>query len=159
MRHVTLLFLLRDDTQEICLAMKKRGFGAGKLNGVGGKVGEGESVEAATVREAKEEIGVDIDPKALVAVAEIAFHFDSKPDWDLYCHIFFTRMWAGEPTESEEMAPEWFDQGDIPFERMWVDDKYWLPLVLRGDYVKAEFTFTSDGSQIIKYSLDGAPRV
>lgn len=158
MRQVTLLFLLNDDTQEILLAMKKRGFGAGKLNGVGGKVGEGESIEAAAVREAQEEISVTIAPQDIVQVSDITFHFEQKPEWTQHCNIFFVRRWVGEPQESEEMSPQWVSRNEIPYEKMWVDDKYWLPLVLSGDYIKAEFNFTNDGSQIVRYELHGAPR-
>ena len=63
MKHVTLLFLIKDDSQEILLAMKKRGFGEGKFNCTGGKIEEGETIPQAAIREAKEEIGVDIDEK------------------------------------------------------------------------------------------------
>ena len=54
MKHVTLLFLLTDD--QILLAMKKRGFGMGRWNGVGGKIEPGETIEEATARECREEI-------------------------------------------------------------------------------------------------------
>ncbi|RLF04257.1 MAG: NUDIX hydrolase, partial [Thermoprotei archaeon] len=37
--YATLCFLLRGD--EVLLIRKKRGFGAGKYNGVGGREGEG----------------------------------------------------------------------------------------------------------------------
>lgn len=156
MRQDTLLFLLDDDTQEILLAMKKRGFGVGKLNGVGGKVGKGETVEAAAVREAQEEVGVKIQEKDLVKVGELKFYFKDKPEWSINCHVFFTRAWTGEPAESEEMAPEWFDRTSLPFDRMWVDDKYWLPMVLRGDYVQAEFNFNNDGSELLRYKINGS---
>ena len=43
--------------------MKKRGFGVGKINGVGGKVGKGETIETAAVREAHEEVGVIVEEK------------------------------------------------------------------------------------------------
>ena len=156
MRQDTLVFLLND--QEILLAMKKRGFGVGKYNGVGGKVGKDESVLAAAVREANEEIGVVIAENDLTKVAELTFHFAGKPEWDILCHAFITRVWVGEPTESEEMAPEWFDRSEIPFERMWVDDKYWLPMVLGGDYVSGTFYFSNDGSQLLRYTIEGANR-
>ncbi len=155
MRQDTLVFLINDDTSEILLAMKKRGFGVGKLNGVGGKVKQDETVLAAATREAKEEIGVDILEENLTQIGEITFHFKDKPDWDIYCHVFFTRVWDGEPVESEEMAPEWFDQSAIPYEKMWIDDKYWLPNALRGDYVVAEFNFNHDGSALVKYEIQG----
>jgi len=43
LKQATLLFLIENDN--ILLAMKKRGFGAGHWNGVGGKSDSGESIE------------------------------------------------------------------------------------------------------------------
>ena len=156
MRQDTLVFLLNDETQELLLAMKKRGFGVGKLNGVGGKVQAGETIEAAAVREAQEEVSVRIQEKDLVKVAELVFHFKDKPEWSINCHVFFARAWEGEPKESEEMEPEWFDISNLPFDRMWVDDKYWLPMVLRGDYVQAELNFNNNGSELLLYKINGS---
>lgn len=149
MKHVTLLFLIKDDAQEICLAMKKRGFGEGKFNGTGGKIEEGETVPEAAIREAREEIGVDIEEEDLEHVGTIAFSFDQKPDWGILCTIFTTTIWQGEPYETEEMAPQWFAIAQIPYERMWVDDPHWLPHVLDGKVLQASFHFSSDGSEIL----------
>ncbi len=44
----TLVFLVDDD--RVLLGMKKRGFGAGKWNGFGGKVEPGETIEEAAIR-------------------------------------------------------------------------------------------------------------
>jgi 8-oxo-dGTP pyrophosphatase MutT (NUDIX family) len=55
MKQTTNCFFL-NDRGEVLLAMKKRGFGAGKWNGVGGKVQEGEDIVVAALREIKEEI-------------------------------------------------------------------------------------------------------
>ena len=58
-RNTTLLFLIKRENAnivEICLAMKKRGFGMNRWNGVGGKLEKDETVEQATIRET-EEIG------------------------------------------------------------------------------------------------------
>ena len=44
----TLAFVL--DSRRILLGMKKRGFGAGRWNGFGGKVDPGESIEGAAKR-------------------------------------------------------------------------------------------------------------
>src|SRR3989344_267704 len=142
MRQDTLVFLLNDETQEILLAMKKRGFGVGKLNGVCGKV--------------QAKAFVRIQEKDLVKVAELVFHFKDKPEWSINCHVFFARAWEGEPKESEEMEPEWFDISNLPFDRMWVDDKYWLPMVLRGDYVQAELNFNNNGSELLLYKINGS---
>lgn len=60
MTVTNLCFLIKDE--KVLLAMKKRGFGVGKWNGVGGKVKPGESVKMAVVREVFEEIRVSILP-------------------------------------------------------------------------------------------------
>src|SRR3989338_4207508 len=124
MRKDTLLFLLDSRNDNILLAMKKRGFGAGKYNGVGGKVKDNEHIEAAAVREAQEEIGVIISQNDLSKKAVLNFSFEQKPEWTIECHVFTTNAWRGEPQESEEMAPQWFALDVIPYEHMWVDDKH-----------------------------------
>ena len=56
MRRAVLVFFIRGQT--ILLANKKRGFGVGKWNGIGGKQKRGETVIDAARRECQEEIGV-----------------------------------------------------------------------------------------------------
>jgi 8-oxo-dGTP diphosphatase len=137
----TLLFLIKKD--QILLAMKKRGFGAGKWNGVGGKIEAGENIEEALVRECQEEIGVT--PKSWKPVAELDFVQDSTTDpWHMYVHAFISYDWEGEPTESEEMNPEWFMFKDIPYSDMWDDDQYWLPRVLEGELITGNFIFDTN---------------
>jgi 8-oxo-dGTP pyrophosphatase MutT (NUDIX family) len=142
MRSSTLLFLLKSDgtaITDICLAMKKRGFGAGRYNGVGGKVEEGESIEDAVKRETFEEIGVkvtDIEKRA-----ELSFTFPYNPKFDQLVHVYFALTWDGEPSESEEMNPEWYKVADIPYAQMWPDDIFWLPKVLEGSEVRGRFVF------------------
>src|SRR3989344_7194466 len=108
MKKTTLCFLMMKD--DILLALKKQslsGFGVaiGKWNGVGGKVEKGESIKLAAVREIKEEIGVDVKEGDLEEVGNIKFNFKDKPEWDQHVHIFITKNWNGEPSESEEMMP------------------------------------------------------
>lgn len=157
MKERTLLFLHKPKEKQILLAMKKRGFGEGKWNGVGGKIEDGETVETAAVREAKEEIGVDINPADLHRVAIIDFTFDGKPDFNQRVHAFFTERWVGEPRESEEMRPEWYSTDALPYDSMWVDDQHWLPRVLEGEVLTARFTFTADGNEIVAMEIEKAP--
>lgn len=137
----TLLLLRRDN--EILLAMKKRGFGEGKWNGVGGKLEAGETVEQALLRETREEINVV--PMSYHQVAELDFIQDSESDapWHMYVYAYICDEWQGEPSESEEMTPKWYALDKIPYADMWQDDQYWLPMVLTGDKVTGMFTFDS----------------
>lgn len=151
MKLTNLCFLVREN--EVLLAIKKRGFGVGKYNGVGGKVTAGESVQEATIREAEEEIAVKISETDLAQRAILRFSFDGNPDWNQECHVFVARKWQREPVETEEMKPEWFNKAKIPFEKMWVDDALWLPKVLAGESLEAEFVFDREGKIIKSHKI------
>lgn len=160
MKNATLLFLVKKDGDtitDICLAMKKRGFGAGRWNGVGGKVDEGETIEQATLREAKEEIG--IDARELTKVAELTFSFALKPEWNQLVHVYITETWSGDSIESEEMAPAWYQPATIPYDTMWPDDIYWLPKVIEGETIVASFTFGEKDSVLEQDVRSVAPFV
>lgn len=140
LRNTTLLFLIKrsgGEVSEICLALKKRGFGEGKWNGVGGKVQDDETMDQAIRRETKEEIGVEV--KDVSKIAEIVFHFPDNVSWSMWAYL--CEEWIGEPTESEEMNPKWYQVSEIPYNLMWPDDEFWLPQVLTGKLIQAEFTF------------------
>lgn len=144
LRKATLTFLIKRSggrITDICLAMKKKGFGKGRWNGVGGKVGDKqkETIEGAAKRETKEEILVDVAD--FYKVAELTFYFVNNPAWDQEVHVYFAEEWNGEPGESDEMNPKWFLVPEIPFREMWPDDEFWLPEVLKGNSLKATFKF------------------
>jgi len=123
---------------KILLGMKKRGFGAGRWNGFGGKLKEGETIEEALKRETKEEAGVEINNFDKVGIIE--FEFKGDPDI-LEVHIFRVSDFGGEPAESEEMRPQWFNQDKLPFDSMWPDDRHWFPLLLSGKKFRGRFLF------------------
>jgi 8-oxo-dGTP pyrophosphatase MutT (NUDIX family) len=136
--------------------MKKRGFGEGKLNGYGGKVGADESIAAAAIRELNEETGISADQIDLEKVAEIDFYFADIPEeknWNQTVHVFFLRTWHGSPHETEEMKPEWHRVNALPMDKMWVDDKYWLMKVIEGKKIRASFTFAGKGESVLKHMI------
>jgi 8-oxo-dGTP diphosphatase len=45
----------------------------------------------------------------------------------------------------------WVPVGDIPFERMWEDDKYWLPMLIRGERFQTRWIF--DGDTMLDYDI------
>ena len=63
-KKVLTLVLLREGDR-VLLGMKKRGFGAGKWNGFGGKLEPGESVVEAAAREVREECGFTVNTSDL----------------------------------------------------------------------------------------------
>ncbi len=138
---VTAVFLVRDG--QVLLAMKKRGFGAGWWNGYGGKPESiDEAVIETAVRELSEESGgIHVLPESLEKVAEIEFYFLQKHEWDQCLHAFVARTWEGEPTETEEMRPQWFDIAAIPWDAMWPEDKRWILPVLSGEKIAGSITF------------------
>jgi 8-oxo-dGTP pyrophosphatase MutT (NUDIX family) len=142
LRNTTLLYLIQESqgkTVKICLAMKKRGFGKGSWNGTGGKVEKNETIRKTAQREAWEEIGVKA--QKMEKVAELSFFFPHHPAWNQKVYVYFCSKWKGEPKESQEMKPKWFSSNKLPFKKMWPDDIFWMPLVLKGEFVKATFTF------------------
>jgi 8-oxo-dGTP diphosphatase len=134
----TLVFVFRDD--EILLINKKTGLGKGKVNGPGGKVEPGETPEAAAVRECHEEL--DIRVSKLEYCGEHRFQF--LDGYSIHVWVYRTRDFEGVPTESREASPLWTRMDQIPFEKMWEDDKYWLPMVIRGERFQARWIFDGD---------------
>ena len=155
MIQTTLCLLIKEDQdgKELLLAMKKRGFGKGKWNGVGGKEDSEKgdiNISEAAMRETEEEIGVKI--KKMEKVAVLSFYYPYKKEWNQDVSVFLVKDWQGKPVESEEMIPKWFKINDIPYNEMWDDDKYWLPKILQGKKLKAKFIF-KQGEKIINQDI------
>ena len=132
----TLHYLIRK--KEVLLALKKRGFGKGMYNGIGGKVKRGESIIKTLKRETFEEIGVI--PKDIVKMGLIKFKIGFE-NWDMNVYVYISKSWEGKPKETDEMKPKWFPLSALPYRKMWPDDSYWMPLMLGGKQIKAEFVF------------------
>lgn len=147
--ELNLLYLIKNN--EILLGLKKRGFGEGRFNGIGGKAEKGESIEACMVREAQEEIG--ITPTKFEKVADIVFdeYFKGEPTL-MHVHIFFADEWQGEPVESEEIKPKWFKKDKLPYDQMWPNDTFWMPQVIRGEKVIAKFVL-DEKDQVISHKI------
>ena len=134
----------------ILLGMKKIRFGKGRYNGFGGRIENSESLEESAIRETFEEAGITmVDPERM---GELLFQFKSgEPDH--LVNFFKATKFQGIPIESDEMRPEWFMEDRIPYNKMWPDDKYWLPLLLRGQKFKGNFLFNLE-FKIDRYELN-----
>ncbi len=148
----TLCLVVEED--KVLLGMKKRGFGAGRWNGFGGKLKDGESIWNAALRELEEESGLvaeDIEERGIVR-----FHFEGQ-EKVIEVHIFKASSFSGEPRESEEMSPSWFSLDAIPFEMMWPSDHLWFPIFLSGQRFVGEVHFDQDGQRTIAYEFREIP--
>ena len=131
--HATLMFIERDG--ELLLIRKKRGHGAGKINGPGGMVERGETPLQCAVRETAEEVGLNV--LGAEPLAELRF-YDTEGSRMLGV-AFKARRWQGVPIETAEAAPFWCPINSLPYEAMWEDDALWLPWLLRDRPVIGSF--------------------
>ncbi|MDQ0756845.1 8-oxo-dGTP diphosphatase [Arthrobacter sp. B3I4] len=156
---VTLCFMLRDTDSgtEVLLGLKRTGFGVGKIVGIGGHVEPGESDAEAVVREVWEEAGIIVLEEDLAHAGVVEFIFPAKPEWNMSCRLFTTRRWEGEPAESREITPEWFDAEALPLERMWQDAEHWLPPALAGEAVDVVVVLNDDSETVASVRYPSRP--
>jgi 8-oxo-dGTP diphosphatase len=136
-----LCFIQKDG--RVLLIEKKRGLGAGKVNGPGGKLEPGETAMDAAIRETQEEVG--LTPREIEERGTLRFQFTDG--YSLHCVVFLAHDFEGEPVETAEAKPFWVSVADVPYDRMWEDDRHWLPQVLAGASFDAWFDF--DGERMI----------
>ncbi len=151
MKILTLAFLFRDN--KILLAMKKRKFGVGKWNGYGGKLEDGETPIEGIVRELEEESGLVVPKGNFQEIGYMDFYFDDKPEWNQGVVIYRVDEFTGEPKETEEMKPEWFDLHEIPYHEMWKGDDQWIPKVVENKKFKGEIHFSNEGENLVSSTI------
>ena len=143
--EATLLFVVRDG--QVLLIRKKRGLGAGKVNGPGGRIHAGETPREAAVREVQEEVCVT--PHGIDERGELSFQF--VDGYSIHVHVFLATGCEGEVRETEEAIPLWTPLDAIPYDEMWADDRHWVPLMLAGQRFDGRFVF--DGDAMLDFDL------
>jgi 8-oxo-dGTP diphosphatase len=98
--HVGVHLILRTAGKVLLLRRANTGFADGSWSVPGGCLDDGETLPAAAAREAREEVGITIDPADL-EFAHLCHHAD--PDGQARVGIFFAaQRWAGEPVNAEQ---------------------------------------------------------
>ncbi|MDQ3578602.1 MAG: NUDIX domain-containing protein [Actinomycetota bacterium] len=107
------VLLVRDD--ELLLIERRGAYGGGMWHLPSGKLDAGESVLAAAVREAREEVGVIVEPGDLRHVHTV--HVAGSGPVPRLGMFFEVRNWIGEPVNAEPdkcSAVEWFAVDALP---------------------------------------------
>lgn len=143
-----LCFIRDRENGQVLLIHKKTGLGAGLINAPGGRIEPGETPEQAAIRETYEEVGLRVGP--LSASGDLFFQFLNGHS--IRGYVFQTDQWSGEMTETDEADPFWCSEKEIPYERMWTDDSWWLPHMLAGRPFTGRFIF--DDEKMMSMSLD-----
>ncbi len=96
---------LVDADDRVLLARRPEGKSmAGLWEFPGGKLQDGETPEAALIRELNEEIGIDTHESCL---APIGFASHGYDDFHLLMPLFVCRVWEGMPTPKEGQELAW----------------------------------------------------
>ncbi len=107
MIHVAVGLLLRSDQVLIALRPKQSHQG-GLWEFPGGKVEEGESVEAALSRELKEELGVEVHAASFVM--QISHDYNDKK---VLLDVWSVTDFSGEPSGAEGQPVKWVSQASL----------------------------------------------
>lgn len=149
-KKFTLIFV--KNGENVLLGLKKRGFGEGKWNGFGGKVEKNETILNGAIRELKEESNLEVKKIDMKYLGYVQYERNDTKEIDIV-YIFTTSKVSDSFQESEEMKPQWFKFEDIPYDRMWPDSKYWLPIALKDQGLLAKFFYSSD-NEIVQKIVD-----
>lgn len=136
--------------QEVLLGLHKSGDFAGCYTGFLGYPEEGEELEAAARRIAREQCGISLGELELRALLRMSIaELGDADEYEFYCQEF-----RDKPRETELIKPTWFAIGDIPYAQMPGDDEIWYPLFLRGLRIRGQFNFAADMKVLLSHSIE-----
>ena len=138
------------------LPLKERKIGAGRRNGVGGKVEPGESFEAAAKREMQEETGAVVEQMKLAGSLQVI-----SPSFTAELEIFHVTRFSGEPLEQPGQGMtdfRWYPKEALPFELMWPNDALWYPILIAGKQFHGEVELSESGD-VIRHTIQESDKL
>lgn len=127
---------------KILLGKNLRSFldiGIGLWSGFGGKIEPGESMSDCLCRELCEECG--IHPIGFLEIGTLKWTWVDK----LIAHdvlVYLILDWTGNPVNSDEMLPRWFNVAEIPYNKMWQCSRFYFPALLRLKAFQGSFNYS-----------------
>jgi len=147
--RATLCYIIKNG--KTLLLNRKKGIGAGKTNAPGGKLRKNETLEKGAIREVLEETGLKVANLKYHGILNFFFGQRLKPDWVV--HVFSTKSFDGEIEESDAGKLEWCNADKIPYDKMWADDKYWVPFLLAGKKFQCWFYYDENIEKLFDYVI------
>ena len=93
------------------------------MNAPGGHIEPGETPVQAAVRGCIEETGIVPETPVLKGVLDFPF----EDGMHLKGYVFTSDKFTGTMYPSDEADPFWCKVSEMPYDRMWEDDRMWLP--------------------------------
>jgi len=151
--HATVCFPV-DTSGRVLMGRKTRVIGVGLFNAPGGGVEEGETIDEATAREVREEIGIVIDPTKLQRRAIVRcnnFKKDGVTPFVCKLYVSVAQIWRGTARQSNELVDlVWFLPHQLPLAQMMAGDRDWVPQVLEGKTLSAEAWYAPGMKRLAK---------
>ncbi|MDE1860620.1 MAG: 8-oxo-dGTP diphosphatase [Candidatus Micrarchaeota archaeon] len=142
--RATLCHIISGD--RLVLKLATRGISKGKWNGPGGKLDPGETPKQCAIREVFEETGLEMrDP---FFHGRLRFHMGGSKKLAVLGYLFSTRKFSGKLRSTEEGKVMWFKTNGLPYEKMWDDDKVWMPMMLDGRKFDAHFYYGKGNKKV-----------
>jgi 8-oxo-dGTP pyrophosphatase MutT (NUDIX family) len=146
---VSFIIPVREDGK-IMMGIKKVGLGEGKITLFGGKIEKKESPQQAAIRELAEEAHVR-PGDGLKHYGHLTMDIQNLRI-RIVADVFRCNGVIGDASESYEMTVEWIPINDIPYAKMWADNQYWFPYLLKCEPFEGEFTF-ADPDTLTSHSV------
>jgi 8-oxo-dGTP diphosphatase len=135
-RRTCISIVRKDD--EVLMFLKRKGLGEGFYNFPGGKVEPNEDPCQCASRELREE--TCLEAQSLRRIGEITYNLDNGEISVM--SVFQVDSFEGTMCDSPEGKPFWTKE--IPLDKMWEDDRIWIPLAMSGKKFQCQFFFSSD---------------
>ena len=164
----TLVYILDRQKQKVLMIRRKARKDDdhyGKVNGLGGKLNQDESVVDCARREIREEAGIELNSLTLRGTITWSNFGPRSEEWLGF--IFLSDSWSGIPrTHNEEGSLEWVNLSELletcspdrigteSHLPMWAGDRYFVPLVFDNDAQVFHGTMPYEGELPVSWSYE-----
>lgn len=158
-RLTTLAFVRRGGrTLMLCKSAPEARDGAGRWNGLGGKLEPGEDPETCMRREVFEESGLIVDEAAYKGLLTFPRFYRNGDDCLVF--VFLVTAFTGVPRPSDEGSLHWVPDADVPALPLWPGDRVFLPWLDARETFSASLRYVNDvfeGYEVTFYGEGGTP--